>query len=343
MLVWGGDTGDTKTEISSNGSSRGDLSRFEHGVLHCGFVEQKRERTMRGLAVCVDNGVKDRKWSTERGWAVTPELKFEKRNVAVEGRRKEKSGRGKTGGSTWGKPEAEIKGEMIGHYVAGFSISYKPRKCSSLAILTLLSTITAFITVSTACSLILEEGTDAGQGFHGLEALKASLMENCSFQAQLGIACGLISMGMGAGQGDSQTHNVFVILWGWIMYVQYYVVKLRVTFFKYRKFSGSEYGRLRVFVWPFNIVLAEYVWQRRLPFSRVSIVELGAGTSLPGLVAVKVGSDVTLTDDANRLEVLANMRSASDLNNLNCNVMGLTWGVWNADIFPCALSYRIQY
>lgn len=38
--------------------------------------------------------------------------------------------------------------------------------------------------VSTACGLILEEGTDAGQGRHGLEALKASLMENCSFQAQ---------------------------------------------------------------------------------------------------------------------------------------------------------------
>ncbi|KAI8541111.1 hypothetical protein RHMOL_Rhmol08G0037100 [Rhododendron molle] len=104
--------------------------------------------------------------------------------------------------------------------------------------------------------------------------------------------------------------------------------------------SMEDYG---LFVWPFSIVLAEYVWQQRLPFSRVSVVELGAGTSLPGLVAAEVGSVVTLTDDANRLEVLATMRSVSDLNNLNCNVMGLTWGVWNADIFPCAMSYRIQY
>ena len=31
--------------------------------------------------------------------------------------------------------------------------------------------------------------------------------------------------------------------------------------------------------------------------------QLGAGTSLPGLVAAKVGADVTLTDDANKLEV----------------------------------------
>lgn len=31
--------------------------------------------------------------------------------------------------------------------------------------------------------------------------------------------------------------------------------------------------------------------------------QLGAGTSLPGLVAAKLGSDVTLTDDSNSLEV----------------------------------------
>ncbi|XP_058180666.1 uncharacterized protein LOC131299108 isoform X3 [Rhododendron vialii] len=63
----------------------------------------------------------------------------------------------------------------------------------------------------------------------------------------------------------------------------------------------EDYG---LFVWPCSIVLAEYVWQQRLRFSGVSVVE-----------------------------VLANMRRVSDLNNLNCNVMGLTWGVWDADIF----------
>ncbi|XP_057500060.1 uncharacterized protein LOC130784248 isoform X2 [Actinidia eriantha] len=87
----------------------------------------------------------------------------------------------------------------------------------------------------------------------------------------------------------------------------------------------EDYG---LFVWPCSIVLAEYVWQQRLRFS-----SLGAGTSLPGLVAAKVGSDVTLTDDSNRPEVLANMRRVSELNNLNCEVMGLTWGMWDADIF----------
>ena len=34
------------------------------------------------------------------------------------------------------------------------------------------------------------------------------------------------------------------------------------------------------------------------------VFQLGAGTCLPGLVAAKVGADVTLTDDANSIEVI---------------------------------------
>ncbi|XVF15966.1 hypothetical protein REPUB_Repub09cG0201400 [Reevesia pubescens] len=93
----------------------------------------------------------------------------------------------------------------------------------------------------------------------------------------------------------------------------------------------EEYG---LFVWPCSIiVLAEYVWQQRLRFSGNSVVELGAGTCLPGLVAAKVGSVVTLTDDANRLEVLDNMRKVCELNKLKCKVSGLAWGVWDTSIF----------
>ncbi|KAK2991891.1 hypothetical protein RJ640_011580 [Escallonia rubra] len=92
----------------------------------------------------------------------------------------------------------------------------------------------------------------------------------------------------------------------------------------------EEYG---LFVWPCSVVLAEYVWQQKSRFLGATVVELGAGTSLPGLVAVKLGSDVTLTDDSERLEVLANMKRVSSLNNLKCKVMGLTWGVWDAPSF----------
>lgn len=92
----------------------------------------------------------------------------------------------------------------------------------------------------------------------------------------------------------------------------------------------EEYG---MFVWPCSVALAEYVWQQRSRFSGTSVLELGAGTSLPGLVAAKVGADVTLTDDSNKLEVLENIRRVCDLNRLSCKAVGLTWGVWNEQIF----------
>ncbi|KAK9074790.1 hypothetical protein SSX86_003108 [Deinandra increscens subsp. villosa] len=98
----------------------------------------------------------------------------------------------------------------------------------------------------------------------------------------------------------------------------------------------EDYG---LFVWPCSVILAEYVWQHRSRFAGVSVVEhdvslqLGAGTSLPGLVAAKVGADVILTDDSDRLEVLDNMRKVCELNNIKCQVMGLTWGVWDKSIY----------
>ncbi|KDO71319.1 hypothetical protein CISIN_1g026274mg [Citrus sinensis] len=80
----------------------------------------------------------------------------------------------------------------------------------------------------------------------------------------------------------------------------------------------EEYG---LFVWPCSVILAEYVWQQRYRFSGANVVELGAGTSLPGLVAAKVGSNVTLTDDSNRIEVLKNMRRVCEMNKLNCRLL----------------------
>ncbi|XP_050229799.1 uncharacterized protein LOC126678927 isoform X1 [Mercurialis annua] len=93
----------------------------------------------------------------------------------------------------------------------------------------------------------------------------------------------------------------------------------------------EEYG---LFVWPCSVILAEYIWQQRERFFGADVVELGAGTSLPGLTAAMLGSNVTLTDDSNRVEVLENIRKVCDLNKLDkCKVLGLTWGLWDECIF----------
>ncbi|CAM0947594.1 unnamed protein product [Alopecurus aequalis] len=88
----------------------------------------------------------------------------------------------------------------------------------------------------------------------------------------------------------------------------------------------EDYG---MFVWPCSVILAE----QRPRLSRSRVVELGAGTSLPGLVAAKVGADVTLTDIAHNTEVLNNIRQICSLNNANCKVLGLTWGDWDEPVF----------
>ncbi|KAE9606616.1 hypothetical protein Lal_00025942 [Lupinus albus] len=92
----------------------------------------------------------------------------------------------------------------------------------------------------------------------------------------------------------------------------------------------EDYG---LFVWPSSVILAEYVSQHKQRFQGATVLELGAGTSLPGLVAAKLGAHVTLTDHSQRLQVLENMRKVCDLNKLDCNVRGLTWGVWDSSIF----------
>ncbi|KAG4988038.1 hypothetical protein JHK84_030608 [Glycine max] len=63
----------------------------------------------------------------------------------------------------------------------------------------------------------------------------------------------------------------------------------------------DEYG---LFLWPCSVVLAEYVWQHKHRFSGANVVE-----------------------------VLNNMRRVCDLNKLECNVLGLTWGVWDSSLF----------
>lgn len=92
----------------------------------------------------------------------------------------------------------------------------------------------------------------------------------------------------------------------------------------------EDYG---LFVWPCSIVLAEYVWQQKARFLGSNVVELGAGTALPGIVAAKLGADVTLTDNCKRPQVLENMKRTCDLNGVNCKIMGLTWGEWDSTSF----------
>ncbi|EFJ30953.1 hypothetical protein SELMODRAFT_88462 [Selaginella moellendorffii] len=91
----------------------------------------------------------------------------------------------------------------------------------------------------------------------------------------------------------------------------------------------EDYG---LYVWPCGICLGEYVWQQRHRFAGSTVIELGAGTGLPGIVAAKVGARVILTDYKLYPEVFENMRKTCDLNNVECEIQGLTWGEWDENL-----------
>lgn len=50
---------------------------------------------------------------------------------------------------------------------------------------------------------------------------------------------------------------------------------------------SEDYG---LFTWPSAVVLACMIWARRREFKDAHVVEIGAGTALPGLLAAKVSA-----------------------------------------------------
>ncbi|XP_044309542.1 methyltransferase-like protein 23 isoform X1 [Varanus komodoensis] len=87
---------------------------------------------------------------------------------------------------------------------------------------------------------------------------------------------------------------------------------------------NPHYG---MYVWPCAVVLAQYVWFHRRLVRGKRILEIGAGVSLPGIVAAKCGAETILSDNAEFPQCLDNCQRSCQMNNLSgVHVMGLTWG-----------------
>lgn len=90
-----------------------------------------------------------------------------------------------------------------------------------------------------------------------------------------------------------------------------------------------------------------YIWKERHQFKGVKILEIGSGTSLPGLIAAVCGAEVVLTDKEDAHEILENAKSNWLSNNpvyvyqqdgsfkpsfLKVSILGFTWGHFSPDI-----------
>ncbi|XP_019721950.1 histone-arginine methyltransferase METTL23 isoform X1 [Hippocampus comes] len=92
----------------------------------------------------------------------------------------------------------------------------------------------------------------------------------------------------------------------------------------------AQYG---MYVWPSAVVLAQYIWSRRADVKDKTVLELGAGVSLPGVLASRCGAKVILSDNADAPACLENCRRSCEANGLHdVLTVPLTWGEVSPDL-----------
>nr|XP_026653858.1 methyltransferase-like protein 23 isoform X2 [Zonotrichia albicollis] len=96
----------------------------------------------------------------------------------------------------------------------------------------------------------------------------------------------------------------------------------------------SQYG---TYVWPCAVVLAQYLWAHRQSLPGKRVLEIGAGVSLPGVVAARCGAQVILSDSEELPQCLQSCRSSCLMNRLpHVPVLGLTWGRVSPELLSLA-------
>ncbi|KAL0116566.1 hypothetical protein PUN28_009901 [Cardiocondyla obscurior] len=89
------------------------------------------------------------------------------------------------------------------------------------------------------------------------------------------------------------------------------------------------------YTWPCAPVLAWYLWEHRENLVGKRILEIGAGTSLPGILASKCGAIVTLSDSASQPRTLQHIKRCCELNGVvdQVRIVGITWGFFLSSLF----------
>lgn len=91
------------------------------------------------------------------------------------------------------------------------------------------------------------------------------------------------------------------------------------------------------YTWPCAPILAWFLWERRHSLVGKRILELGAGTALPGILASKCGAQVILSDNCILPKSLNHIRRSCAANKLrpgqDIQVIGLSWGLLLNSVF----------
>ena len=88
-----------------------------------------------------------------------------------------------------------------------------------------------------------------------------------------------------------------------------------------------------MYTWPCAPVLAQYIWYHRHNVVNRNVLEIGAGTALPGIVAAKCGANVVLSDCGQLRKCLQNCQISCETNGVNSvPIIGLTWGLFTPEL-----------
>ncbi|KAI5728282.1 hypothetical protein M8J77_014119 [Diaphorina citri] len=90
------------------------------------------------------------------------------------------------------------------------------------------------------------------------------------------------------------------------------------------------------YTWPSSPILAWFLWENRIELPNKHILELGAGTALPSIVAAKCGAHVTVTESSLLPKSIQHIKHSCQLNGLGNNrvrVLGITWGLFLSNLF----------
>lgn len=97
-----------------------------------------------------------------------------------------------------------------------------------------------------------------------------------------------------------------------------------------QEIADPDFG---LYTWPCAPVLAQYIWYYRSKFVNRTLLELSAGTALPGLLAAKCGARVHLSDSPDLPKCLENIEQSCKLNDLSdIPVHGIKWGNLKGDV-----------
>ena len=102
--------------------------------------------------------------------------------------------------------------------------------------------------------------------------------------------------------------------------------------------ADHSYG---MYTWPCAPVLAQYIWFNRSNFVDKTVLELSAGTALPGMMAAKCGARVYLSDRPDIPHRVEHVERSCKLNTLpNMPIHGVQWGRLKGDV---ELIPRLDY